>query len=75
MELRYEDRNHEKTVVYWLAQLRDPRKTVRLSEEHLAHRWVCAAEAIHLVGYEDFRIMMEQFAPAVERLTEPKLPD
>lgn len=72
MELRYEDRSQEKTVIYWLAQLRDAKKTVRLSEEHLAHQWVSAAEAIHLVGYEDFRIMMEQFEPAVERLTAQK---
>lgn len=72
MELRYEDRNQEKTVVYWLAQLRDAKKTVRLSEEHLAHQWVSAAEAIHLVGHEDFRFMIEQFEPVVEKLVERK---
>ncbi|XP_041639320.1 bis(5'-nucleosyl)-tetraphosphatase [asymmetrical] [Cheilinus undulatus] len=54
-ELRYEVRGRPKEVLYWLAELRDPRTAVTLSDEHQDFRWARLEEACSLAGYQDLQ--------------------
>ncbi|KAL2099587.1 hypothetical protein ACEWY4_003981 [Coilia grayii] len=54
-ELRYQVRGKDKTVLYWLAELRDPSTSVTLSEEHQDYRWARLDEACKLAGYQDLQ--------------------
>ncbi|XP_006626761.2 bis(5'-nucleosyl)-tetraphosphatase [asymmetrical] [Lepisosteus oculatus] len=54
-ELRYEVRGRAKTVVYWLAELRDPGAAVRLSREHQDYRWLGLEQACGLAGHTDMQ--------------------
>nr|XP_006626761.1 PREDICTED: bis(5'-nucleosyl)-tetraphosphatase [asymmetrical] [Lepisosteus oculatus]XP_015217875.1 PREDICTED: bis(5'-nucleosyl)-tetraphosphatase [asymmetrical] [Lepisosteus oculatus] len=54
-ELRYEVRGRAKTVVYWLAELRDPGAAVRLSREHQDYRWLGLEQACRLAGHTDMQ--------------------
>lgn len=54
-ELRYQVRGKDKTVLYWLAELRDPSMAVTLSEEHQDYRWAQLDEACKLAGYKDLQ--------------------
>ncbi|XP_042562431.1 bis(5'-nucleosyl)-tetraphosphatase [asymmetrical] isoform X2 [Clupea harengus] len=54
-ELRYQVRGKDKTVLYWLAELRDPAMSVTLSEEHQDHRWAHLEEACKLASYKDLQ--------------------
>lgn len=42
-----------KTVIYWLAELKDQNETVKVSEEHTSFKWVQIDEAIQLVEHDD----------------------
>lgn len=59
--LDYRVNNFDKSVVYWLAELRDVTKSVTLSEEHEDMKWLPKDDAIELCGYEDFADMIEEF--------------
>lgn len=59
--LDYRVNNFDKSVVYWLAELRDVTKSVTLSEEHEDMKWVPKDDAIDLSGYDDFGEMIEEF--------------
>lgn len=54
-ELRYQVRGKDKTVLYWLAELRDPAMSVTLSEEHQDYRWARLDEACTLARYQDLQ--------------------
>ncbi|KAI1904650.1 hypothetical protein AGOR_G00007870 [Albula goreensis] len=54
-ELKYEVRGRSKDVLYWLAELKDPKTAVRLSEEHQDYRWAGLEEACTLAGYKDLQ--------------------
>ncbi|CAN9512436.1 unnamed protein product [Ophioblennius macclurei] len=54
-ELRYEVRGKPKEVLYWLAELKDPRTAVTLSDEHQDYRWARLEEACSLAGYKDLQ--------------------
>lgn len=54
-ELRYEVRGKPKQVLYWLAELRDPRTEVTLSDEHQDYRWARLEEACTLAQYKDLQ--------------------
>lgn len=43
--LYYDVRGVPKTVIYWLAELKDYKNPVRLSEEHQDYKWLGFAEA------------------------------
>lgn len=45
----------EKTIVLWLAMLKNTSTNVRLSSEHVAFDWVDVDEACSLLQYDDFR--------------------
>ncbi|XP_034022999.1 bis(5'-nucleosyl)-tetraphosphatase [asymmetrical] [Thalassophryne amazonica] len=53
--LHYEVRGRPKEVLYWLAELRDPRTAVTLSNEHQDYRWACLEEACTLAQYKDLQ--------------------
>lgn len=59
--LNYKVKGKDKTVVYWLAELRDPKKNPILSDEHTEFRWLMKDEAISLCGYTDFAEMVRHF--------------
>lgn len=42
-----------KTVVYWLAELKDPEKAVTLSHEHKDYKWLPCAEAGDLAKFQE----------------------
>lgn len=54
-ELHYEVRGRPKEVLYWLAELRDPRTAVTLSDEHQDYRWAKLDEACALARYKDLQ--------------------
>lgn len=54
-ELRYEVRGRPKEVLYWLAELKDPKMAVTLSEEHQDYRWAGLEEACALAQYQDLQ--------------------
>ncbi|XP_039615169.1 bis(5'-nucleosyl)-tetraphosphatase [asymmetrical] [Polypterus senegalus] len=54
-ELQYEVRSQPKTVVYWLAELRDNNIEICLSKEHQAYRWLGLEKACQLSGYQDMQ--------------------
>lgn len=49
--LYYEVRGRPKTVVYWLAELKDYNKHVKLSEEHQDFKWLTFDGACEFVHY------------------------
>lgn len=72
MELHYQVNGHPKTVVYWLAQLRDAAREPILSDEHTDHKWLPASEATALARFADFQQMVEHFEPIIPKLTAPQ---
>lgn len=59
--LQYKVKGHDKTVIYWLAELIDARKNPTLSDEHTEFQWLQKNEAIALSGYKDFAEMVNHF--------------
>lgn len=47
--LKYNVRGAPKTVIYWLAELKDYLTPVRLSDEHQAYRWLTVESACSLL--------------------------
>nr|XP_034172773.1 bis(5'-nucleosyl)-tetraphosphatase [asymmetrical] [Osmia lignaria] len=60
-ELKYEVKGKPKIVVYWLAELLNPDKPVRLSHEHQAFKWLPLEEACSVAKYEDMQKMLMYF--------------
>ncbi|KAL0977785.1 hypothetical protein UPYG_G00161160 [Umbra pygmaea] len=54
-ELRYEVQGRPKEVLYWLAELRDPKMAVTLSAEHRDYRWAKLEDACSLARYKDLQ--------------------
>ncbi|XP_068107792.1 bis(5'-nucleosyl)-tetraphosphatase [asymmetrical] isoform X2 [Hyperolius riggenbachi] len=65
-ELNYNVNNKPKTVIYWLAELKDPDTSVKLSHEHQDFRWLPVQEACACAGYQD---MQETLTEAYQFLT------
>uniref|UniRef100_C1BJS9 Bis(5'-nucleosyl)-tetraphosphatase [asymmetrical] n=1 Tax=Osmerus mordax TaxID=8014 RepID=C1BJS9_OSMMO len=53
--LKYEVQGKPKEVLYWLAELKDPKTVVTLSEEHQDYRWSGLDEACALAQYKDLQ--------------------
>ena len=60
-ELKYEVKGKPKIVIYWLAELLNPDKPVRLSHEHQAFKWLPLEEACSVAKYEDMQKMLKYF--------------
>ncbi|XP_020904804.1 bis(5'-nucleosyl)-tetraphosphatase [asymmetrical] [Exaiptasia diaphana] len=47
--LHYEVRGRPKTVIYWLAELKDYKKSVKLSDEHQDYKWLTFESACNFI--------------------------
>lgn len=66
--LNYKVKGNDKTVIYWLAELRNPQKDPILSDEHTEFRWLKKDDAISLSGYADFAVMVNHFHERIGQL-------
>ncbi|CAL7946676.1 unnamed protein product [Xylocopa violacea] len=60
-ELTYTVNGKPKIVVYWLAELLNDEKPVRLSGEHQAFKWLSLEEACQLAEYQDMQNALTKF--------------
>lgn len=65
-ELHYPVKGVDKRVVYWLAELKNPKKEVKLSEEHLDMKWLDYKRAIEFSNYKDFVEMLGQYEDIIK---------
>lgn len=56
-----------KRVVYWLAELKDPQKQVKLSEEHLDMKWLNLEASSQLANYSDFVTMLREYEEIIRK--------
>ncbi|XP_004600258.1 bis(5'-nucleosyl)-tetraphosphatase [asymmetrical] [Sorex araneus] len=59
-ELNYVAWEKPKTVVYWLAEVKDYNVEIRLSHEHQAYRWLGLAEACQLAQFEEMKTTLQE---------------
>ncbi|XP_020652093.1 bis(5'-nucleosyl)-tetraphosphatase [asymmetrical] [Pogona vitticeps] len=59
-ELNYAVRGKPKTVVYWLAEMKDCHTEIKLSSEHQAFRWLTLCEACQLAEYPDMQSVLKE---------------
>ncbi|CAK1584761.1 unnamed protein product [Parnassius mnemosyne] len=59
--LNYQVKGKPKSVLYWLAKLKNPDKSITLSEEHQDLKWLPLDEAQELSGYEDMKQLLSEF--------------
>nr|XP_003708020.1 PREDICTED: bis(5'-nucleosyl)-tetraphosphatase [asymmetrical] [Megachile rotundata] len=60
-ELKYDVNGKPKIVIYWLAELLNPNKPVRLSDEHQAFKWLPLEEACSVAEYEEMQNALKYF--------------
>ncbi|KAF7995272.1 hypothetical protein HCN44_004744 [Aphidius gifuensis] len=60
-ELKYNVKGRPKIVIYWLAELINPNKDARLSDEHQAFLWLPLEEACKKSGYQDLQDTLRYF--------------
>lgn len=58
-ELHYPVKGKAKVVVYWLAELTNPKAEVRLSHEHQGFEWAALARAMELAKYPDLQGLLK----------------
>ncbi|XP_005004116.1 bis(5'-nucleosyl)-tetraphosphatase [asymmetrical] [Cavia porcellus] len=59
-ELNYVARGKPKTVIYWLAEVKDYNVEVRLSPEHQAYRWLGLDEACQLAQFKEMKAAFQE---------------
>lgn len=59
-ELNYMARKKPKTVIYWLAEVKDYDVEIRLSQEHQAYRWLGLDEACQLAQFEEMKATLQE---------------
>ncbi|XP_017398455.1 bis(5'-nucleosyl)-tetraphosphatase [asymmetrical] isoform X1 [Cebus imitator] len=59
-ELNYVARNKPKTVIYWLAEVKDYNVEIRLSHEHQAYRWLGLDEACQLAQFKEMKAALQE---------------
>ncbi|XP_054843119.1 bis(5'-nucleosyl)-tetraphosphatase [asymmetrical] [Eublepharis macularius] len=59
-ELNYSVRGKPKTVIYWLAEMKDHDTEIKLSSEHQAFRWLAPKEACTLAEYQDMQATIRE---------------
>lgn len=60
-ELSYQAWGKQKTVIYWLAELINSNKELKISAEHQASTWLPLEEACKQAGYEDLQNILGHF--------------
>lgn len=58
-ELHYPVHGKPKTVVYWLAEVKDCNTEIKLSDEHQAFRWLKLEDACKFAEYEDMQATLK----------------
>lgn len=66
-EMTYKVKNVPKIVIYWLAELLNPDKSVRLSSEHQAYEWLTLNEACDLAKYAEMQKALNEFDKYISR--------
>lgn len=64
--LHYKVRGNDKSVIYWIAELKNPQKIPKLSHEHTEFRWLTKDDAILLNGFDDFAEMINNFHSKIQ---------
>ncbi|XP_029437123.1 bis(5'-nucleosyl)-tetraphosphatase [asymmetrical] [Rhinatrema bivittatum] len=59
-EIVYTVKNKPKTVIYWLAELKDATTEIKLSSEHQAFSWLQLPEACKLADYQDLQEVLKE---------------
>ncbi|XP_062984786.1 bis(5'-nucleosyl)-tetraphosphatase [asymmetrical] [Elgaria multicarinata webbii] len=59
-ELNYIVKNKPKTVIYWLAEMKDNDTEIKLSSEHQAFRWLTLDAACRLSEYKDMQCTLRE---------------
>lgn len=59
--LKYKAFGRDKSVIYWLAEVKNLKHDPKLSHEHTEFRWVTKDEAISLVLKDNFTEMITHF--------------
>nr|XP_060617152.1 bis(5'-nucleosyl)-tetraphosphatase [asymmetrical] [Anolis sagrei ordinatus] len=59
-ELNYTANGKPKTVVYWLAEMKDSNAEIKLSSEHIAFRWLSLGEACKLAEFLDMQSTLKE---------------
>ncbi|XP_078077321.1 bis(5'-nucleosyl)-tetraphosphatase [asymmetrical] [Mustelus asterias] len=54
-EMIYKVNNKPKTVIYWLAEVKDDNTEIKLSDEHQTFRWLSVEEACKLAKYQEMQ--------------------
>ncbi|XP_058788779.1 bis(5'-nucleosyl)-tetraphosphatase [asymmetrical] [Phymastichus coffea] len=60
-EMIYKVKNKPKTVIYWLAELINKSKQVKMSKEHQDFKWLPIDEACHLTGFTEMQDALKYF--------------
>jgi len=60
-EMTYKVKGVPKIVIYWLAELLNPDKSVRLSNEHQGYEWLSLSEACDLAKYAEMQKALHEF--------------
>ncbi|XP_076751016.1 purine phosphoribosyltransferase family protein Apf [Xylocopa sonorina] len=60
-ELTYIVNGKPKIVIYWLAELLNNEKPVRLSDEHQAFKWLPLEEACQVAEYQEMQDALKKF--------------
>lgn len=66
--LDYKVKGKPKTVVYWLAKLKNPDQKINLSEEHQDLKWLPLQEAQEISGYDDMNMLLQEFHEKAQKL-------
>lgn len=59
--LNYDVKGQPKTVIYWLAKIKNPEEKVKLSDEHQDFKWLPLKEAQEISGFEDMKQLLAEF--------------
>ncbi|XP_058997945.1 bis(5'-nucleosyl)-tetraphosphatase [asymmetrical] [Mustela lutreola] len=59
-ELRYVAWEKPKTVIYWLAEVKDYDVEIRLSREHQDYRWLGLDEACQLAQFKEMKAALQE---------------
>ncbi|XP_053986503.1 bis(5'-nucleosyl)-tetraphosphatase [asymmetrical] [Hylaeus volcanicus] len=60
-EINYNVNGQPKIVIYWLAELINRNKSVRMSDEHQAFKWLPLEEACSTAKYEELQNVLKNF--------------
>lgn len=60
-ELNYPVKGKPKVVIYWLAELLNPDRSIRMSDEHQAYKWLPLEKACAIARYQEMQDTLKYF--------------